>query len=251
METVLTMAAQQEELSAQVADVITVAQPGDSYMAWKLGESAGQRPLLVERFGDGDPKMAVVAGLDGSDEAVLTAERLRALLLGLILAPEAAPDAPLDAFEGSVFLVTVANPDGLAAGRRLDNDGLAPDECFPSAGWNAGPVSGDAPLAAPEAAALAEFLEDVGLSAALVLREGGWTVGGDGEATAIVRRLRNDLNIEEDPALSGRPGSLAAWLGELGVPTATLGVSPIPAAHSITRAENAADALLNALRSVR
>lgn len=233
---VLELAQAREPVTGSVADLVAPGAADDPYAAWTLGESAGVRPLVVERFGRAARPVLVVAALDGGKMPVFVAERLRAVLLGRLLA-ELPPR--------QVLLVTIANPDGVLAGRAPNNDGAAPGADFPHA---AAPHA--APLSTPEAAALADLVTAEEPAAVIVLGEGTLAVAGSAAAGEPLDAFRNRLAAPADPALIEAPGSLAAWLVDLGVPVLAATVEAVPERGALDRARDAALAVLAAIDTV-
>lgn len=218
----------------------------EGYRAWKLGDSAGLRPVVAEWFGPpgaGDtPPVLVVAGLEGDLGSALVAERLRSLLLtrlgdGMLATP--------------VLLVVAANPDGLIAGRALDNDELDPSRAFPS-GFEPGVEVGDEPLLPVETALLAALVEEQQPAAALVVESSvlGLVVaaepGGDGLADAFESGLVGTRVRDE----GGRPGRLATWLASRNLPSCSVLFPATPQATDLLRAKAAALGLMAAIDSL-
>ena len=238
---VLALAATREAPTGAVLDVVAQGAADDPYTGWPYGQSAGVRPLVAERFGSDARPVLVVAALDGGDFPTLVAERLRAVLLGR-LQSELPPR--------QVVLVTVANPDGVVAGRALDNDGVAPNANFPHADRPTGPTAGAAALEAPEAAALVDLVQSLDPAAVFVLLEGPAAAATSEPAAAWGNAVRNALHVPDDPTATGGPGSFAEWLAAAGVPTVTLALPRSPDSSAIHRAEGAALAVLAAIDAV-
>jgi len=204
----------------------------EGYRSSRLGDSAGGRPLLVESFGGDGAPVLVVAGLDGQAAGVLAAERLRALLLSRAQGATAP----------AVVLVTVANPDGVAAGRALDQAGCDPDRGYPSDGAVPTP---DPHAASPcvEGRALAALLATSVPRALVVLggsdRDHGSIVGPGAEGLAAAYA---DATWAP-PRDLGAPaaGSLAGWAAARGVPVLVVTTPSAPPRALVLRAGKAAE----------
>lgn len=203
----------------------------DGYRAWRLGDSAGGRPLLVEELGGAGAPVLVVAGLDGAAAGVLAAERLRALLLA-----RAQPEAP------SVVLVTVANPDGVAAGRPLDQAGCDPDRAYPTDG-NLPAAGADATAPCVEGRALAALVATLAPRALVVLggsdRAHAATTGPGAEGLAAAYADATWAAPEDLGAPTA--GSLAGWAAARGVPSLVVTTPANPPRALMLRAGRAAE----------
>jgi protein MpaA len=233
---ILALAAEREQATGRAADLVAPGAADDLYAGWTYGQSAGVRPLAIERFGREGRPVLVVAGLDGGPMPVFVAERLRAVLLGR-LQTELPPR--------QVLLVTVANPDGVVAGRAPNNDGVSPDVDFPHP-----EAPHTAPLATPEAGALAALVAEVAPAAVVVLTEGRLAVAAGDDLRQPLNAFVNRFRVPVEPALLERPGALPAWLGGEGVPALVAAVSATPPRGALERARQAALAVLAAIDTV-
>ena len=199
----------------------------DGYEARRLGDSPALRPIVAERFGprDAGAPVLVVAGLDGAEIGVLVAERLRALLLGRYLPGLA---------QRPMWLVTVANPDGLLADRPLNNEGCAPAAGFAQA-------ADEAPNCV-ESEALAALLADEAMAAVIEVRgrAGAALLAADGDADALLAAVKGGWAGVIQETDGGAPGSLAGWAATAGVPALTMWAPEAPEGTQVARAERAA-----------
>jgi len=181
----------------------------------RIGTSVGGRPLLCYRFGPGPRCVLVSASIHGNEGAGTP------LALQLMDWLEANPSALTDT---TVWVMPVTNPDGLAAGRRLNANGVDLNRNFPASNREDQKRFGPDPLSEPESAALHDFILRISPDVILAIHQPLNCVDFDGPASARILADRfarsTGLKLEK---LGARPGSLGAWFGEtLGRPILTV-----------------------------
>jgi protein MpaA len=148
-----------------------------------IGSSVQGRPIFARRFGTGERAVVLVGGMHGGWEANTVA------LIDALTVYFAANSGAVPA-DISLYLIPVANPDGLLYGRtaegRFNGHGVDLNRNWgcgwqPQAYWRDQQVdAGAVPFSEPETAALAAFLQQIQPSVALFYHSaaGGIFAGG-------------------------------------------------------------------------
>ncbi|MFG0318502.1 MAG: DUF2817 domain-containing protein, partial [Planctomycetota bacterium JB042] len=181
--------------------------------AIEIGRSVEGRPVELLLRGDPDGDGVLLLATIHGDEAAGT-PLLRRLADELRAAPEKARGR-------RVALVPVANPDGLAAGRRTNARGIDLNRNFPAGNFDPSLRHGAAPLSEPESRALLELLRRERPVRVVSLHQPLAQIDWDGPGEALARRVaaRCDLPARR---IGSRPGSLGSFVGlDLGVPILT------------------------------
>jgi len=186
-----------------------------------LAHSVQQRPIRMRTLGQGPRRVLFIGGIHGDEpEGSWTTEALAEAFL-------AEPGAA-----GAVTLILIEdlNPDGRAAGRRTNANGIDLNRDFPAANFRpggAGRPHGAEPLSQPESRALHELLLEFAPELVLVAHSwrGASFVNYDGPARELAEAFssRSGLPLRESSRLAPTPGSLGSWVGvQVGVPILTL-----------------------------
>jgi protein MpaA len=188
----------------------------------ELGRSVEGRPLLMHVFGEGDDTVFIFGGIHGSEPT--SASVAHRLIEHLRNHPEARAGR-------RVAILAEANPDGLAAGRRVNAHGVDLNRNFPARNWRlAGGDDrrhGPAPASEPETRAIIRVVNmldpDCIISIHSIAR-GRHCNNYDGPAEDIAAAM---TRLNGYPALATMgyetPGSFGSWAGiDRGIPTITL-----------------------------
>jgi len=178
-----------------------------------LPRSVEDRPIDVWTVGEGERVVMFLAAIHGNEQAgPRLAERLRQEL-------EADPDR----VRGQrVVIVPVANPDGFAADRRHNANGVDLNRNFPASNRREGPAFGERALSEPEALFLAGLIEGEGPARIVTVHQPLGCIDWDGPAEQLARSLGSQ-GVLPVHRLGPRPGSLGSWAGEdLGIEVITL-----------------------------
>lgn len=192
-----------------------------------IGESVEGRPIVCHVAGTGTRTVMVIASIHGSEGAGTP------LAEQLIRWAEQNPGCLRDT---RVVVIPVANPDGLAAGRRHNARGVDLNRNFPAANRTGRGPFGPEPLSEPESRALASCIRTFDPEVIVSIHQPLACVDYDGPPNAqeLAIRFANACGLPVEK-LGARPGSLGAWFGEtLGRPILTLelpaGALPDPVA---------------------
>ncbi|GAB4197550.1 MAG: hypothetical protein Kow00105_11590 [Phycisphaeraceae bacterium] len=192
-----------------------VSGPNDrvAYRARIVGRSVQGRPLMVRVYGNGPDVVMLMAGIHGTEAAgVPILERLGKELMsnpGLV--------------DGrTVVLLPIVNPDGVAANKRHNANGVDLNRNFPADNFDGKRRHGPQPLSEPESRMVLEQIERYKPSRIVSFHEPLACVDYDGEgAKAIAEAMgqHTDLPVKR---LGGRPGSLGSYFGlDRGIPCIT------------------------------
>lgn len=183
--------------------------------AWRgLGLSREGRPLRALELGLGGPKVAVIAGIHGTEPE------------GLRHVPELIE--MLATLPATTVLYEDVNPDGSAAARRGTAVGVDPNRNWPSANFSPDPARGLRPLSEPGVGHVYRDLLrfDPDLVVVLHSTARGPFVNFDGPAHGLARRFVAAAGSPwfVQPSMGyPTPGSLGSWMGlDRGRPTLTV-----------------------------
>lgn len=132
------------------------------YTTFSIGTSVRGRPITAYQFGSGSNPVVYVGAMHGSES---NAKRLMTEWFNEL-------NAHSDKLGGrSLVVIPSANPDGVAAGSRLNARGVDLNRNFPANDWksmvtspespNPSPAGGPSPLSEPESSALAAYIRRV------------------------------------------------------------------------------------------
>lgn len=208
--------------------------------AVEYGRSGCGRPLYAYAFGNGSRVMVLTFAMHGYEDAfpadgaalVLTADRLMDIL--------ADSKTALTAADWTVWVLPCLNPDGLLEGTdnngpgrctivslnlhgTLQMSGVDLNRCFPEK-WKKQQTprnaNGDAPLACPEAAALAEFLQTVqSANRSICIDVHGWygqTITSDSEDDDLFRTFQTQFPENTWANCRNGSGYLTAYAAAIG-----------------------------------
>ena len=193
-----------------------------------LGASQGGAPLTLYELGDGARRVLVLGGQHGGPEAN-TVELAGAILDYFSANPDALPPGV------GLDVLPVANPDGLADGRRQFLDGVDPNRNWGGADWRADAydsnaqfrvgLGGPEPFSEPETRALADWV--LAHRPAFVVNyhsAGGFMFGPrDGQPGDLAAAYAQASGYHWPAPGGGSPlpytatGSMNVWLREVGV----------------------------------
>jgi protein MpaA len=182
-----------------------------------IGRSVQGRPILIQIAGQGTDTALIMGSIHG-DEPVAAA-------LVNQLAKHLQDNQQL--VEGRrVLLLPVANPDGLAAGTRVNARGIDLNRNFETANRVDNGANGLRPLSEPESQALQSLIKEYAPSRIVSIHSPLNCIDYDGPGQAIAARMAQDCDMAVKK-LGARPGSLGSYTGEtLGIPTITLELPP-------------------------
>ncbi len=215
----------------------TASLPARPDSPWReLGTSREGRPLRARDLGSGGQRVAVIAGIHGTEQE------------GLRHVPELA--AMLALQPASVRLYEDVNPDGTAAHRRGTSAGVDPNRNWPASSFTAAPSRGPRPLSEPGVGHVYRDLVRFNPDLVVVLHStsSGPFVNYDGPAEGLARRFAAAAGAPwfVKPSMGyATPGSLGSWMGrDRGRPILTIEF------RRGAPAEETGDALISGLRAV-
>ena len=185
------------------------------------GYSVEGRPIVYYVVGDGAGVVLIMASIHGNEGAgTPLVDRLHEALR--------AEPPPADR---TVVLVPVANPDGVARGKRRNANGRDLNRDFPATnrrgGRKAGPFEAapTEPGLEPETRAVIDLIERYRPSAIVSIHQPLACIDYDGPAKAFARSMASEGSLAVRK-LGARPGSLGSWAGvDQGIPVITLELS--------------------------
>ena len=183
--------------------------------SWRqVGASRQGRPVRAMDLGTGGRKVAVIAGIHGSEqEGLRHVPELIDLLRGL---------------PATVVLYEDVNPDGTAAARRATSTGVDPNRNWPAANFSPASGRGPRPLSEPGVAYVHRDLVRLEPDLVVVLHSTarGPFVNFDGPAEGHAQRFVDAAGPpwRVQPSMGyPTPGSLGSWMGvDLEVPILTV-----------------------------
>jgi len=170
----------------------------------QLGTSREGRPLRALDLGSGGQRVAVIAGIHGTEQE---GQRHVPELISAL--------APLPA---TIRLYEDVNPDGTAANRRRTSAGVDPNRNWPAASFTAAPSRGPRPLSEPGVGHVYRDLVRFDPDLVIVLHStaSGPFVNFDGPAEGLARRFAAAAGAPwfVKPSMGyPTPGSLGSWMG--------------------------------------
>jgi protein MpaA len=205
-----------------------------------LGRSLAGRPVTAQRLGNGPRIVLMMASIHGSEPAGTP-------LLGELRRHLTEHPSLLDGV--TLYLIPVANPDGLARGQRHNRRGVDLNRNFPAGNRIDRSRFGMEPLSEPESAALAGFIGRVEPSLIVSIHQPLACIDWDGPPeTAVLAEVLARGSGLPMRRLGARPGSLGAWFGEtVGRPILTMELPAQVPAHPVAAWERYGPGLLAVL----
>ncbi len=195
---------------------VTVTRPTVS--AWReLGRSVEGRSIRARTVGSGPRKVLWIGGIHGNEpEGSIATASVPADFLAAELADRV-----------TLTIVEDLNPDGRAADKRGNANGIDLNRNFPSRNFTPSAERGSAPLCEPEAKVLHDLI--LSLRPDLVFVCHSWHdrhfINFDGPARELAQLFASlsGYPLVESRAFNPTPGSLGSWVGgDLGLPILTL-----------------------------
>jgi len=187
-----------------------------------IGHSVQGRPLVAHRVGAGPRTIVLIGGLhQGAEEA--TSKAVQGLFTAIAATPELVPGGL------TIVAITVANPDGLELGTRLNARSVDLNRNWPTDDWTTPAVhgdttvsAGDAPLSEPETSALFSYFQST--KPALVASWHGYASIVEGNDIAFAETLAGvfaeaaGYDLLEKWPYYPITGELIVALADLGIP---------------------------------
>ena len=178
-----------------------------------IGTSVDDRPIACITLGRGEEVILFIASIHGDESA------------GTPLLHDLAAwfrDRPQLLDGRKLLLVPEANPDGMAADRRTNSNGIDLNRNFPSDNRTNNRRYGLTPLSEPEAAAIAKMIRLHAPQRIVSLHEPVGCIDYDGPAHLLAAHMATHCDLPVGK-LGTRSGSLGAWAGEdLKIPIITV-----------------------------
>lgn len=177
--------------------------------AWRtVGSSVEGRPLIARTVGYGPRRVLWIGGIHGNErEGALATEEL----------PHAVFDRGLDDAV-TLTILQDANPDGSAASRRENKNGVDLNRNFPALNFDrARSKFGETPLSQPEARGVHDLI--LSLDPHLVIVAHSWRgkhfINFDGPAEALAKQFAKTSGypLVRSGDFADTPGSLGSWVG--------------------------------------
>ncbi|HEV2705714.1 MAG TPA: M14 family murein peptide amidase A [Pyrinomonadaceae bacterium] len=209
----------QSATSAQMQQSTHDARPAPVVQTLDLGQSSQKRPIVASVHGRGKRHVLILGGIHGDElHTDAVAREFAASLL-----KEAAPE------DLTVIVVPSINPDGVAASKRVNANGVDLNRNFPTANWNnkaqdARHFPGQQPGSEPETRIVMKLIERYSPELLISIHAPLNCVNWDGPADKISEAMSraNGYPLKKDIGYP-TPGSLGAYAGiEKGIPTVTL-----------------------------
>lgn len=175
----------------------------------ELGRSVRGRPISATVYGSGKKTVLVLGGIHGNERATA------------VLARAFANSLEYDALSGdlTVIVVSEVNPDGLAAGTRVNANGVDINRNFPARSWRPAyrdrkHFPGTQPATEPETRAIMQLLERYPPSLIVAFHAALGCVNWDGPAAEIAKVMAAATGYTLCPYLGYEtPGSLGQYAG--------------------------------------
>lgn len=170
-----------------------------------VGQSAGGLPIHCQEYGSGNDVLLVIATIHGNEAAGTPLVARFAAWLRL---------HPKELQGRKVVIVPVANPDGMAAGERLNQRGVDLNRNFPAGNWGAQDTKphGEMPLSEPESRALMKLVCHYFPNRVVSIHQPLACVDYDGPAQGLAATMASacPLTVKK---LGSRPGSFGSLVG--------------------------------------
>ena len=197
-----------------------------------IGYSVAGRPLEVYRFGSGETRQMIIAGIHGGYESN-TVELADQLITYLQENPDTVPA------DRTLYILRLMNPDGFARefgvnGRANENgvdlnrnwDANWQAEWPRAYCWNSLPISaGTAAMSEPETQAVAKFVQEQAVSSIISFHSAGPGIYAGGQpdgprSTSLAKTLSgaNGYPYLDGPSLCVYTGMMADWAVTQGIP---------------------------------
>lgn len=169
--------------------------PGDGVASTELGRSTGGLPVRAFRLGTGHARVLVVGCIHGDECA------------GSVIATRLLHARPPE--EGSIWVVPDLNPDGHAARRRTNANGIDLNRNFPGT-WRALAVSGGKPASEQETRVAMRLIRRIRPDVTIWFHQPQALVRAVGPSVGVARRFAR-LTGMRFRRLPRPPGSSTAW----------------------------------------
>lgn len=192
--------------------------PPNAPITTTLGQSYEGRPIECIVHGDGPDVLLVIATIHGNEAA--GTPLVAAFSEWLIAHPD-------ELVGRQVVIVPVANPDGMASGKRFNARGVDLNRNFPAGNWKEAKTEkvslhGHSPLSEPESRVLMQIVCRYFPTRVISIHQPLECIDYDGPGLSLAKAMADkcDLPVKK---LGGRPGSFGSFVGvTLGKPIITL-----------------------------
>lgn len=173
----------------------------------RVGQSVDGRPIEAAVYGEGDDTLLVLATIHGNEAAGTP------LLAAFARWLSDHPDAWR---EKRVVLIHVANPDGMAAEKRLNLREVDLNRNFPAGNFGEvdGKPHGPTPLSEPESRAIMRVVCQYFPDRVVSIHQPLACIDYDGPGKALAEAMAGECPLPVRK-LGGRPGSLGTFVGEV------------------------------------
>jgi protein MpaA len=204
---VLLVCSQNTRLNAQQQVLLDPGQQEQSKQGGLrvVGQSVGGLPIHCQELGSGDNVLMVIATIHGNEAAgtPLVAQFTAWLRTH-----------PKELQGRKVVIVPVANPDGMAAGKRLNQRGVDLNRNFPAGNWGAQDTKphGEMPLSEPESRVLMKLVCHYFPDRVVSIHQPLACVDYDGPARGLAEAMGAVCPLPVNK-LGSQPGSLGSLVG--------------------------------------
>lgn len=185
------------------------------YRSVNIGQTQQGRSLNVDVVGTGREVLVILSSIHGTE--TIGTPLCNQLLDRLVEHPEWIQGKTL-------YIVRMANPDGMVEGLRGNRHNIDINRNFPTDNFGRGWFNGDEPLTASESEVLMTFFQQINPARVLTIHQPLNGIDFDGPSKELATALSDASGIRIH-RLGSRSGSLGSFVGvELGVPIVTLEV---------------------------
>ncbi|WP_163735321.1 M14 family zinc carboxypeptidase [Mycolicibacterium madagascariense] len=218
--TTTTMLQTASRLTVPATATTLESSPPDTQTWEVVGTSVQGRPIRSLTIGHGPRRVLFVGGIHGDEpEGAYSTSQLPAAFTNAGLAETV-----------TLTILEDANPDGRAAGTRVNANGVDINRNFPASNFDQNnPIYGREPLSQPESRALKDTIDRVDPN--LVMVAHAWSgrkfINFDGPAQELADRFSaaSGLPVEASASFAPTPGSLGSYVGrDRGIPILTIEV---------------------------
>ncbi len=206
-----------------------------------VGQSVGGLPIHCQEFGLGDDVLMVIATIHGNEAAGTPLVAQFAAWLRV---------HPEELRGRKVVIIPIANPDGMTAGKRLNQRDVDLNRNFPAGNWGAQDTKppGEMPLSEPESRVLMKLVCHYFPDRVVSIHQPLACIDYDGPAQGLAEAMGAACPLPVNK-LGSRPGSLGSFVGvTLQRPIITLELPKDAGMDGEKRWETYGPALLAALR---